>query len=150
MASFIGIKMVIDIGSQPYPFAQPFTVPILELDNDPAVYQVGPVAVSSAATIWDGEPLDTTFNLFAAVADRACDFEFTVDGGEADEYHWTIPCETPGIPLLLSGGQSFAGQSGTEDAFTEGTLKNITKIRVLNRDSVNELFVNVCLAKASA
>lgn len=149
MASFIGIRLVIDVGSQPYPFAQPFTVPILELDNDPAMFQVK-VDAGGTAVIWDGAPLDATFDIFATTADRACDFEFTVNGGQVDEYHWTIPCETPGIPMLLSGGQSFAGQTGTEDAFTEGTLRSITKIRVLNRDADNEMFVNVCLAQASS
>lgn len=149
MASSLNVLLTINIAGAPLPFAQPFTVPIVDLEQEPAVYQVT-IGAASVGTVWDGAPLADTFNFVAIVGDRACDIEFTVNGGEADESHFTVALETPGVPFLMSGGSSYTGQTGSEDAFTDGTLQPITQIRASNRDEDNSLVLSVVIGQAAS
>lgn len=145
MASNLRTRLTIDVGGQPYQFGTPFVQTFLALEQEPAQYQVT-VPADSAATLWDGAPPISTYDFLALVADRNCQIEFTVNGGEADEYHFTLPL-LANFPIVVPGGQAYAGQTGTEDAFTEGTLREVTKIRALNTDTANAALVSVFVAQ---
>lgn len=149
MSSSIRTRLTIDVAGQPYQWSEPFVQAFLTLAEDPAIYQVT-LAASATGTLWDGAPLIGTFDFIALRADHTCHIEFTVSGGVADEYHFTLPLRGGGYPLVIPGGQSYAGQAGTESAFTEGALKEITKIRALNTDATNAAIVSILIAQVAA
>lgn len=134
MASSIGIKMVIDIAGQPYPFAQPFTVPIIELAQDPAVFSVT-VDVDNEATLWDGVPLGTTADIIALVANRAARYRISTTSGS-----FTLEAATAGVPTLISGGSADTG----------GGLEAITEIVAINPDTTNSMVVSAIIGELSA
>jgi len=148
VSSNISTRFAVTVAGQPIQFANPFFVPSLTLEADPAIYDVV-LAVSTAGTVWDGVPLPDDFDVLVMQSTTDCDVEFTVDGGETDEYHFTLFLRGGGFPLMLTGSEAYAGQVGTEDAFTFGTVKNITKIRALNRDTAIEAVLSVLLGKAA-
>lgn len=147
MSSSMRTRFTLEVAGQPYPFAQPFVQTFLTLEEDPAQYQVL-VAANSVATIWDEAPT-STFDFIALQADRDCHVEFTVDGGQSDEYHFTVFVRGGGFPVVIPGGQSYAGQTGSQSAFTNGTLKNITRVKAFNPDTVNSATVSAFVAKAA-
>ena len=146
MSSSLRTKFTIDIAGAPVQFAQPFVQSYLETEQAPAQYEVT-IDADSAATVWDGAPLGATFDFVALYTTQDGHVEFTVNGGEADEYHFTVPIRAGGFPVTFPGGQSYAGQSGTEDSFVEGTLAPITKIRVLNSNTTDPMVVSVVIAQ---
>jgi hypothetical protein len=142
------VRFNIGVGGAQSAFATKFPTPFLSLVTDPSVYDVALIGGGSD-TIWDGAPLSTTFDMLVMTADQDCDIEFTVDGGEADEYHFTLFLRGGGFPLIIPGDEVYAGQTGTQDAFTNGTVKKITKIRALNRNAAVAAVVSVLIGKAA-
>jgi hypothetical protein len=150
MSSSITTRFNVLVAGEVFPsFANPFFVPAMTLEAAPAIYDVV-LAASAAGTVWDGTPLPDDFDVLLMQSTTDCDIEFTVDGGEADEYHFTLFLRGGGFPLALTGSEAYAGQTGTQDAFTNGTVKNITKIRALNRDDTNAATISVLLGKEAA
>lgn len=148
MPSSILTRFTISVAGAPLVFGQPFATPTLTLEEDPSVYVVQ-LAASATGTLWNGDPLPTTFDTFAATADQDCDLEFVVDGGAGDEFHFTLFLRGGGYPLLLCGDDSYAGQSGTQDSFTSGTLKAITKINAKNRNTTTVCNISILIGKAA-
>lgn len=144
MAAAISPSLNLNINGKPNTFTSPFTLPIIYLDQSPATYEVL-VDADGEAVVWDGSPLPSHFVFFAAIADRTCDLEFVVNGGEADESHFTIPMQNAGVPLVFPGGYSYTGQYGAESAFTNGNLHPITLIRAKNRDTENALTLSIVI-----
>jgi len=143
------VRFAATVAGSPIDFANPFFVPALTLEAEPALYNVV-VPAATAAMLWDGVPLTDDFDALIVVSTTDCDIEFTVDGGNPAEYHFTLFSRGGGFPLVLWGSEVYAGQAGTEDAFTFGTVKNITTIRALNRDADTDAVVSVLLGKESA
>ena len=133
MASSIRTRLTIDVAGQPIQWSQPFVQTFLTLAQAPAQYDVT-IDADSSAVIWDGTPLGVTFDFIALQSDRDCHVEFVVNGGQVDEYHFTLFLRGGGFPIVVPGGQSYAGQAGTQSAFTFGTLREITKVNALNPD----------------
>lgn len=134
MASSLSVLLTINLAGSPIPFAQPFTVPLLETEQEPAVYQIT-VAADDEGVVWDGEPLGTTADFIALVANRSAQFRFTCAGGD-----FTIEATTPGIPVVISGGQIDVGSG----------LQNITQIDAINVDTVEIMTVSACIAQAAS
>lgn len=144
MASNLRANVSIDIGGQPLPFGSPFVSTFLETEQEPARYEVS-VGPDGTDTLWDGAPPFTTFDFVAFVADRDCHIGFVVNGGEADEYSFSLPLPA-NMPMVIPGGQAYAG-GASDDPFSGGTLREITKITVLNTDTDNAVLVKVCIAQ---
>lgn len=149
MSSSMRTRFTIDVAGQPYQFAQPFVDPFLVLAEDPAQYQV-PIAANATGTLWNGTPLGSTFDFIALMSDRDCHAEFVVDGGQGDEYHFTLFIRGGGFPTVVPGRQAYAGQTGTQSAFTNGTLKNITRVNAFNPDTTHAAVVSVFVAQVPA
>jgi len=145
MSTNIRIRYFVDIGGQPYPFANPFTLQSLDVDPDPMVYQV-PIGVSSTATIWLNTYPITTLDMIVVQSDVSIDLEIVVG---SDAQHFTLPVLAGGWPTIVPGGQCYAGQSGAQSAFTSGTLQEITRINAHNSDTLNIANVSVLIAKAA-
>lgn len=148
MSSSVVVRYNIGIVGSTSTFATKYPTPFLSLEADPALYDLT-VDADGTATVWDGAPLVSSFDILAMVADQDCDVEFTVDGGQVDEYHFTLFLRGGGFPLFLTGDAVYAGQSGTQDSFTSGTLKTITKIRIKNRNTDDAALVSVLIGKAA-
>lgn len=148
MSSSMRTRFIIDVSGQTQEFVQPFVQPFLELAQDPAQYVVQ-VPVNSSATLWDGAPPIATYDFLALMSDRDVQVEFVVNGGQSDQYRFTLPLRGGGFPIVVPGGQAYAGQTGSQSAFSNGTLRNITQINVLNGDTVNAAFVSVFVAQAA-
>ena len=149
MASNFTVKLLLTAGGQAVTFSQPFTIPFMTTEEAPSIYDVT-IAASGTATLWDGAPLPATFDFLAIIANQDIDVEFVVDGGEADEYHFTVPVPQGGFPLVVPGGTAFAGQAGTQSAFTSGTRKNITQINAKNSNTTDAATVSVFVAREDA
>lgn len=149
MASNFTVKLLLTAGGQAVTFAQPFTIPFMTTEEAPSIYEVT-LDPSGNATLWDGDPLPPTFDFLAIISNQDIDVEFVVDGSEADEYHFTIPVPQGGFPLVVPGGTAFAGQAGTQSAFTSGTRKPITKINALNSNTTDPATVTVFIAREDA
>ena len=149
MPSSILTRFTINVAGSPLVFGQPFATPTLTLEEDPNLYTVQ-LAASATATLWAGAPLVTTFDTFAATADQDCDLEFVVDGGAGDEHHFTLFLRGGGFPLFLCGDGSYAGQTGTQNSFTSGTLKKITKINAKNRNTTLVCNITILIGKVPA
>ena len=145
MSTNIRIRYFVDIGGQPYPFANPFTLQSLDVDPDPIIYQV-PIGVSSTATIWLNTYPITTLDMIVVRSDVSIDLEIVVG---SDAQHFTLPVRAGGWPTIVPGGQCYAGQSGAQSAFTSGTLQEITRINAHNSDTLNIANVSVLIAKAA-
>ena len=130
-------------------FGQPFATPTLTLEEDPSVFSVALPVAGTAALVWQGAPLPSLCDVMAFTSDQDCDLEFTIDGGAGDERHDTHFCRGLGFPLIICGRQAYAGQSGTQDAFVSGTLKNITKIRAMNRNTTTTGTLACLIGKAA-
>jgi len=145
MSTSLRIRYFVDIGGQPYPFANPFTLQSLDVDPDPLIYQVA-IPVSTTSTIWlNTYPIDT-LDMIVVQSDIAVDLEIVVG---ADAQHFTLPVLAGGWPTIVPGGQCYAGQSGAQSAFTSGTLQEITRINAQNSDTLNIANVSVLIAKAA-
>lgn len=134
MASSLKVLLTINISGAPVPFAQPFTVPILETEQEAALYQVT-AAASATVTVWDGAPLGATAAFIALVADRAARFTFTCAGG-----NFTIQAVIPGIPIIIGGAQINVGSG----------LQNITQITATNVDTAEIMTISACIAQAAS
>lgn len=149
MASNITVKLLLSIAGQAVTFAQPFTVPAMDTEESPSLYEVT-IPANSVGVIWDGVPLPPTYDFLAIIANQDVDVEFVVDGGQVDEYHFTVPVPQGGFPLVLPGGTAFAGQAGAQSAFSSGTRKSITKINAKNSNTTDAALVSVLIARADA
>lgn len=145
MSTSIRIRYFVDIGGQPYPFANPFTIQSLEVDPDPLVYQVA-IPVASTGTLWLNTYPLTTLDMLVIQSDVAVDIECVVG---SDAQHFTLPVRAGGWPTIVPGGQCYAGQTGAQSAFTSGTLQEITRINAHNSDTLNIANVSVLIAKAA-
>lgn len=149
MPSSILTRFTISVAGQPLVFGQPFAAPTLVLEEDPSVFTVQ-LAAASSGTIWAGAPLPTQLDVIALTSDQDCDIQFVIDGGAGDESHFTQFLRAGGFPLLTCGGQAYTGQTGTQDAFVSGTLKFISKITALNRNSTTVCNISVLVGKAAS
>ena len=146
MSSNLTVKLQLAIAGQAVTFAQPFTIPSLTTEEAPGLYDVT-IAAGGTATLWDGTPLPATFDFLAIISNEDIDVEFVVDGGQADEYHFTVLVPAGGFPLVVPGGTAFAGQAGTQSAFTSGTRKQITQINAKNSNTTDAATVSVFIAR---
>lgn len=147
MSSSLSVRSEILIAGQPIKFATPFTPPFLATAEDASLYQVT-IPLNSTATLWDGAPLPATYDFLAVLSDLNIDIEVVVDGGQVDEYHFTIPV-LANFPCILPGGTAFAGQTGTQSAFTSGSRKNVTKVNAHNVDTATAANVTVVIARSA-
>lgn len=148
MGSSLRPTLIIDVAGQPLPFTQPFVQPFLELEQAPAEYDVTIDALATA-TLWNGAPPFSTYDFVAIQSDRDVHVEFVVHGGSGDESHFTLFCRGGGFPIVVPGGDSYTGQTGTQSAFTNGTLRSITRINAQNLDTTFPAVVTVFIAQES-
>lgn len=142
----IRAQLAIIVGGQPYPFAQPFTQPNLALGTAPLQWQVE-LAASASGVLWNGAPpFAAPYDFLVILPTETIHIEFVVNGGGAGEYHFTQKCVAD-FPFMCPGGTAYKGQSGTQSAFTFGTLANITKINALNTNTVDICYVNVFMGQ---
>lgn len=147
MPSSLLTRFTISVAGQATVFGEPFTTPSLTLEEDPAIYVVQ-IGINTTGTVWSGAPLPSVADFLAFTADQDCDLQFTVDGGQGDESHFTHFLRGGGFPLIIPGGQSYTGQTGSQDAFAHGTLKNITTVSALNRNTTTVCNIAVLIGKA--
>lgn len=146
MASNVTVKLLLSISGQAVTFAQPFTIPAMDTEEEPALYEVT-IPANSVATLWDGAPLPPTYDFLAIISTQDIDVEFVVNGGQVDEYHFTIPVPQGGFPLIAPGGTAFAGQVGTGSAFVQGVRRQVTKINAKNSNTTDAALVSVLIAR---
>src|SRR5690242_16375620 len=99
MSSNIVQRFNIQIAGEPIAFAQPFSPPVLDLEEPPARYTVV-IDADATTSLWAGAPLTTTFDVLAIVSDQDLDVKFTV-GSSASFF--TLFVRGGGYPLMLQG-----------------------------------------------
>lgn len=135
--SSITQRFVFSVAGQPLSLANQFALPVLDLEEQAALYDVS-VGADSTSTLWDGAPLPTTFDVLALVSEQSCDIEFTVNSGAS---LFTLFLRGGGYPLVLQGDDSYV------EGDTGGTLGTITMIRAKNRNTLDATIVTVLLGK---
>lgn len=139
MSSNLVVRFTISAAGADIPFASPFPIPSLLLENAPAQFDLQ-IAAAATATIWAGAPLPDTLDFFVITADQNLDVEFRASSGAI---LFTLPLRSGGFPLVVPGARTLTGGIG-------GATHNFESIRAKNRNTTTVANVTVLIAKASA
>lgn len=145
MSTSLRIRYFLDIGGQPIPFANPFTLQAVQFDPAPAVYSLS-VPIGGTSILWDGVTPFSSFDMLVVQANVDVELELVVG---ADIQHFTLPVRGGGWPTVMPGGLCYAGQTGSQSAFVNGSLTVVSKVNVFNPSTTTIANVNVLIAKAA-
>lgn len=126
-------------------YAQPFVAPELELEGDPAEYQVA-IPAAGVATIWDAAAvsgLPANFRLLILRSDLEVEIEFTTQATQVADAKSSVTLQAGNIPFVLGSDKARAGVMTTP--LTTGTVGCITKIRGKNGDAATTAYVQVVI-----
>jgi len=143
MSTSLRIRYAIDIGGQPYPFANPFTLQALQTSPMPAIFSLA-IPVSTTVTAWTAPGLITTLDILAVQSDIDVNLEIVVG---SDAQHFTLPVRGGGWPTIVPGGMFYAGQTGSQSAFTNGSLTAVSKVNVNNPSTLLAANVTLLIAQ---
>lgn len=136
MSTFVQTRYVLGVssGGELVEFAQPFVIPVVELDAAPSKFQV-PIAASGTATLWAAASnFPAGFKVLGITADQDVRLTFTVSVGDPQTKTFTEDVRPGGFPIL-----KFSDISKKAD----GSLGVINKIEALNLSSTDAVMVTV-------
>jgi len=131
-------------------FAQPFIPPSIELDSAPLRYVVE-VPADSTVTIWDaaaGGANPTAFKFLLMHSDIEVEVEQTVEAAGPLTSLSTFTLAENHIPFILGSDIARASADFDGDAFANGTLGVITKLRAKNSSTDTSAFIEVVVGGA--
>ena len=145
---------VIATGAVLQEFAQPFIPPQVTLGSVPTRYTV-PIPVSSTVTIWDAtaggaNPTDFAFLLLHSDIEVEIEQKSFVPvyiGGSLTSYS-TFTLAAGHIPFTLGSSKARGVVAGSVDAFINGALGKITKLRAKNSSTDTIAYVEVVVGGA--
>lgn len=138
MSSSIITRFNLTVAGEPISFANPFIVPSLALEENPAIttFVLPP---STTVQLWDGSHPFTSFGVWAALATGDCDVEFLVNDGQSVLTHFL---RGGGYPIYLPGNASYVGG-------LSGTLGSITSINAKSRNTLINIQLTQLIGKVA-
>lgn len=143
-------SFLITAGAVGQEFAQPFVPPSMNLDSSPTRYYVE-VPPSSVVTLWDataGGANPTAFKFLLLNSDIEVEVEQTAVAAGPLTSLSTFTLAENRIPFVLGSNIARAAAAFSGDAFTNGTLGVIKKLRAKNSSTDTSAFVEVVVGGA--
>ena len=132
MSTFVQVRYLLSTasGGELVEDAQPFVVPVVELDAAPSKFSV-PIAASGSATLWDADNnFPAGFKVLKITADQNVRLTFTVSNGDPQTKTFTENLRAGGFPCM-----KFSDVSLKADV-SAGVIDKITALNLSSTDAV--------------
>lgn len=131
-------------------FAQPYIVPQTTLNSVPTRYLVA-IPAASTVTLWDAagggaNPTDFAFLLMHSDIEVEVEQTATATGPLTSLSTFTLAAGH--VPFTLGSSKARAAAAFSGDAFTNGTIGKITKLRAKNSSTDTIAYVEVVVGGA--